>query len=494
MKRRLSRRFNHWVVRFFGATGLTPLRAVLAMVLLAGVGYLIYWTGFRNVETATISEQTVEDQYSAETDEILESMLAKSDRLKPTNYFLAESELQALGEELTEFEKSRRLDPSQEVMVGHLRFSLESFSLQLMLRNKVNTDDKKREFLDVCSRYLDSPNEASRREAKFWVCVIRTVNFVEEPSTESYQRFVEIIDEHKATYISNPRRSRYLANLVLLLSKNDFKNVEFQQKAVSRLSERLAESETEGVLKIVEILQQHSLFGKLNLPTLRRRIAWLEPGAESDLYDAIELLEQQPQSDIKVWKAIIGAYESFLTSDRAKEVGVLSEKMVILSEKIEDLEKQKEIQKRLAHQQIRVAAVEKKFDIAGTQLPDGQPISIGNRDYVVVIFCEPNRSSSIEYQRICSVRDRGKFSVIAAFSGPLSDNELVDAAKFRAGISVATMETSKKYLIEFPADVLPYALLLDKSGNIIAANLQYDQIESRIAKAKAEARRSLLNR
>ena len=488
MKRRLSRRFNHWVVRFFGATGLTPLRAVVAILLLVGVGCLIYWTGFRKVESAVISQQSVEDQYSVETDEILESMLARSDRLEPTNYFLTESELQALGEELTEFEKSRRLNPSQEVMVGHFRFSLESFSLQLMLRNKINTDAKKREFLDVCSRYLDSPNEASRRQAKFWVCVIRTVNFVEEPSTESYQRFVETIDEHKATYISNPRRSKYLANLVLLLSENDFKNVEFQQKAVSRLSERLAESETEGVLEIVEILQQHSLFGKFNLSTLRRRIAWLDPGAESDLDNAIELLQTHPQSDIKVWKAIIGAYESFLASDRAEEVGESLDKLKILSEKIEDPDNRKHIQERLAHQQVRVAAVEKKFDIAGTKLPDGQPISTGNRDYMVVIFCEPNRSSSIEYQRICSVRDRSGFSVIAAFSGPLSDEELVEAAKLGEGISVATMETSRKYLSEFPADVLPYALLLNKSGHIIAANLQYDQIESRIAKAKAGSR------
>jgi len=60
------------------------------------------------------------------------------------------------------------------------------------------------------------------------------------------------------------------------------------------------------------------------------------------------------------------------------------------------------------------------------------------------------------------------------------DKEVADKVKDK--IAIATNETATKYFESFKVDLLPYVLLLNKNGEIVAANLQYDQAKNMITK------------
>lgn len=55
-------------------------------------------------------------------------------------------------------------------------------------------------------------------------------------------------------------------------------------------------------------------------------------------------------------------------------------------------------------------------------------------------------------------------------------------------ITIADHETALRYFESFPVDFLPYIILLYNDGKILTANLDVDQIATRVAKFDARKR------
>ena len=488
----MRRKTLHWLDSFSKNLGLSPLRMLLSLLLLCGLGFLIYWAGFRPTPEVEVSSEAI-SLPATDAEQILTNMLETP--VPSGTFFQVTHKINELEKELVEIENSYQLEDAQKVMVTRIRLKNKSFVVSQMLMNDIACDAEKDDLVRFCDTHSNSSDEDLSRESQLELCLIPAAEFAASPSDATFEAYTSAIKEYSDCYINYPEHAAKLAHVTSAVFKGSRADSDYARRGFATLSEQMAKTEDEAVGKISEKLARLSIYGQFDLPSLRGRLAWNDPLAEDDLEAAIETLKKNPDSDFTVWIAIIHAYESYLAADEVEKVGAMWQQMRSLSDAITDEEKKVQVKQRLENQKNRVIAIGNPFDFGGTRMPEGDAIVTSGFDYYVIAFCDNSKDSRKLLAQIGSDkrRDPNRYYTILAFNSDLEkdllDRDAEAAKKLKDKIAIATNETSAKYFTRFQVDLLPYMLLLNEQGEIIAANVQFDQARNLMAKLSSQKNR-----
>ncbi len=491
---RTKRKIQRKIDDFSKGIGLSPSRILFAALLVGGLALLIYWVGSGDTKEADAPRTQSESErqkLELSTDQELERIF-NTPPADSRNFMFAMNQMNEFEKELSKIESSRELTEAQKQKLERIRLRNQSVIVTLMIRNKITCEAEKKALFDRCQQHLDSPNELLSEASHFWLCTVPAVEFCERPSQQTFNSFATAIRDYKKGFIITPRHSENLAALVKALASRSEQTLGYAKKAYLALAEQMATSDVQDIRFIAERLNELALFGEFNLTTLDYRIAWSDPTAAEDFRGAVEVLSEHPDSDVSVWATIIRSYESFLAIDQIEKVGRTWQEMWELSGKISDPENMKVVRDVLSRQKERAMSIGRPFDITGAKLPTGEAIGLDGQDYNVIIFCDKGRESIGSLVKLGSANKEGQVSYRPILA--LEEKDIDSLKSVPKNIAVATYATSTKYLEAFPADFFPYILLIDKSGNIVAANLQIDQVANRVAKLEAAKQRANADR
>lgn len=488
-KSKLQRKVND----FSRSVGLSPLKIIVSALLLLVVGFVIFFVAFSDrgdekiVKTVTGLKL---QQQELDVDKQLTAMLEK--RVPPNQDFLTTiDDVSKMNDSLESIESSHELSEAQMFLVERIKLRNKSVVVMLMIQNKVSCDTERADFFRYGQQQLDSKNPENQQAAKYWLCLIPTVELTKTPSDETMQNFVTALEAYPGGYVESPKYAGMLSSLMLKMSKDSRNAEKYWTEGFDVLSNQLAKSENEQVLKIGQRLQGLKMFVKFNLSTLADRILWSDPTGPRDLEGAIQVLAEHPQSDLANWVTIIKAYESFLSTDKIEETGSAWQKVSELSKGIADADKKKEIDAILTRQRQRAMAIGTKFDPSGTLSPDGRPIQLDEKDYTAVMFCDKTTAS---FKALIALGSEAKernlrYNPLIVFEQELTEVDIASLDKVPNGILIVDHATAKRYFNALPIDFFPYILLLDKDGTIVSANLDVQQIPTRVARFSADQRK-----
>lgn len=493
--RRAKRKIFGKIDDFSKGVGLSPLRIVFSALLLGGLAFLIYWVGFRtgdSVEAPKAISKTDALKLELGTDQRLEAIM-NAPSPNTNNFLVVMNQMNEYEDELSKIESENELTEGQQQKLERIRLRNQSVIVMLMLRNNISCVAERKELFRRCEAQLNSSDQLLREASYFWLCMIPTVEFCDKPSDETFQNFTTAIDEYKDGYINTPEKANKLAEFIDSLAQQSTTSLEYAKRGYRALGAQMAASSNGDVQQISNRLYELALYGQFKLNTLEYRIAWSDPTGSPDFAGAIETLSQNTDSDLAVWVTMIRAYESFLALDKIEEVGGAWQQIWELSSQITDKDKMKMIRDVLTRQKQRAMSIGKPFDLTGKKLPNGDDISQDGHDYNVVIFCDKSEESLRSLVKLGSNNNEKQvaYRPILVFADKLNDKDVESLKIVPKNIVVTTHETAVKYMKSFQADFFPYVLLIDGKGNIIAANLQIDQVENRIAKLEAAKRQSI---
>ena len=491
--KRRKPRLKHRVQTLSQSVGLSPLRILISLILLLGIGFLIFTVAFApkdNNVVATPGEIKLQ-QEELELDSRLQEILSQNPA--PGENFLAVIErMNEFENELDTFESKNDLTDSQKETIDRIRLRNKSVIMMTMSRNKVSSDAEKADLIEFCKSKVDSEDELMREGALFWLCIVPAIEFIAAPSAETLKNFTDASDKHAEGYINNPQHASTLAKILFSLSQKPQETDEYWKKSFDVLSLQLNRSQFESIRELSVKLDSLKLFGKFNLPTLANRILWGDPGATEDLGGLLEVLGQNLDTDLRTWVAIIKAYESFLATDKIEETGAAWQMMSAMANKVTEPEKKKTLLEILDRQQKRALVVGSPFDASGTTVPRGEVLHVEDNEYTAVFFCDKG-TASLKCLTQLGTETKGVelgYRAVLAFSSILSEADLKSIERIPAEISIVDDETAKRYFQAMPVDFFPYIMLIDRTGKVLFANLDIDQIASRVAKEEAKKRQA----
>ena len=118
-------------------------------------------------------------------------------------------------------------------------------------------------------------------------------------------------------------------------------------------------------------------------------------------------------------------------------------------------------------------------------IEEGKPIEFGNGQHTAIILIDGSKESYQLQKRIFQFGDlkRIDFRAVVALRQPLDSKDLEAIKNHRSeNLVFASADTVNEYIEGMLVDWLPYIVLVDDSGKIVAANLQFDQVPSRVRK------------
>ncbi len=466
----------------------------MTILLLGGIGYLIFTVAFQSQRgedkvAATPSRMKLQQQDLSD-DLKLEQML-NSTPSKGANFLAVIKQMSDFEVELDKIEASSELTESQKFKMERIRIRNKSVVVMTMTRKKIDCKTEKSELYRYCEQRLDSSDEQVRETARFWLCAIPTIEFTQSPSEENYQKFADAVTQYPEGYLLTPEHAATLSALLYNMGNSSAQNRGFALKGYRVLIEQFANSKLEEVQRMGVKLESLAVFGSFNLPTLAYRIMWGDPTGSKDLEGALTSLLQNPDADLETWVTLIRAYESYLAIDKIEETGTAWTRIWDLSNSLPESEKKTALQKILNRQRARAVAIGSPFDTSGFVMPNKQPFDRGEKDFVLVVFCDKGSNSLEMLVRIGKAVEEQQIAYhpVLAFEQELTKTDIDSLHMVPREISIASFETSQKYAQAFPTDFFPYLVLIDKNGNIIAANVDIDQVPTRIAKVRATAKR-----
>lgn len=471
------------------------MKIAISAILSVAIVALIVTVAFsnrsdENKAAATPSGLKLQQQ-ELSVDQRLDDMLSEK-TATDVNFLAVIDRMNELDEELVkiESEQGASLTEAQVAKITQIRIRNKSVVVMMMVRNKVQCAAEKKDLTDYCSLHLNSADEQIQETAKFWLCVIPTLELLESPSDQTLAEFSKVIAQHQDGYINSPEHAATLSGLLFKMSKESPRAKKFWKAGFRSLREQLSMSKIKPIQTIGEQLEGLELFGEFDLPTLAHRILWSDPSAAEDLDGALKVLADNIQTDSKNWVTIAKAYEGYLSTDKIEETGAAWQRMSDLAANINDAEKRASIESILDRQRKRAMAIGSQFDLTGTVLPSGEALEMAKQGYTAVVFCDKSKASmsALAVLGQNSKQNQLRFRPVLAFEKPLRQVDLDSLHSIPKSISVLDYESAKRYYSSFPVDFFPYVLLVDSEGKIVSVNLDIEQVPNRIAKFVAQER------
>ena len=476
------------------SVGLSPLRMLLALILLGGLGYLIYVVAFPGDQKGKAADGPSEsraEQLSLSADQVL-NRLSSLTLTDLDNFLFVIEEMKDSEKKLDELEATVELTQKQKIEVAKIRTRDKGFIAMMLVRNNIEYAAEKAELIRYTKDHLDASDSSLLQTTHFWLCTVSLVEFTHSPSEETWQRFKEAVVNHSDGYLKTHQNAVVVSGMLLTMSKEGATKGKYAKQGFGVLSEQLVKSEVASIREMADKLETLAIYGDFDLQTLPTRIMWSDPNGVRDLENALDKLAQNPDSDVNTWVSLIRGYESFLATDKIEETGAAWKKVSDICDGLPDSEKKKTLREILRRQRARAMTVGTDFDVSGTILPDMTPFEPGENDFVVVFFSDKSANSVAGLKRLGEeYRDQqATYRPILAFEQGLTEKDLSSLHKIPKGISIASMETSRKFQRMIPVDFFPYILLIDRKGKVVAVNLHVDQIPNRIAKIQGDERRA----
>jgi hypothetical protein len=488
-KRKLKHRMEQATVGF----GLSPMKVFLSLLLLVALGGLIYYVVFAKVPGSETVAKSPSEMKLQKTELTVDQRLSRMSSFKPSSdkSFLATiDEMVDFENELEILESKPGLTEQQKSKIELLHVRNQSIIVMTMVRNKVDCETEKAKLFRYCTQRIDSTDEQLKENSRYWLCIIPTIEFAENPSDETYREFAAALTSYPDGYLKSPVSAAVLCELLVEMSKGGSFKKEFARKGYSLLIEQLAKSKLKSIHDIGNKMQEYANFGEYDLKTLGDRLRWSNPSGKRDLTGAFESLVANPNARTQTWVTLIRAYENLLSTDKIEETGAAWKKMWDLSSALPATKKKKLIQDILDRQRTRAMSIGSPFDISGTTAADEKDI-VNNKEFTTIVFCDKSKGSmnalfnlgkTIKEQQL-------NYLPIVAFENELTKEDISSLHMVPESVAIASHKTAKKYFEAFPVDFFPYLLLIDKEGNVISANLGFDQVPNRIAAVKSAQRR-----
>lgn len=470
---------------FWKAIGMSPLQILLTVLFWTALACLIFFVYFAFVRvpperaissTKSTAETEIDDQLSA----LMESKFDSS-----VNFQRTIMQLQDLETKLAEIEESNSLTPEQAATATWLRINSRSVKVALLIKNEGNYKAEKADLIRLCEAHVDDKTKGVRQLSRKSLCYLSTLEFAQSPSPETYQNFADTITAYEDCYLDLPKQAKAL-ELTILEVVDSPDRPDLATQGIELLSKQLQKSKIESVRASGIRFGSFGDFGRFKLSTLAQRIAWDKPSSSADLNAAIEVLRQKPDTGNFIWLVLIHAQESFLANGQIDNFVAAWRKLSDISQAIPNEESRREVQLKLERQKQRVALIGKQFDLAGTDLiEEGKPIEFGNGQHTAIILIDGSKESYQLQKRIFQFGDlkRIDFRAVVALRQPLDSKDLEAIKNHRSeNLVFASANTVNEYIEGMLVDWLPYIVLVDDSGKIVAANLPFDQVPSRVRK------------
>ena len=494
-RKRLKRKFLGRFTDFSNRVGLSPMRMFFTLLLLGGIGYVIYLVGFPNADAVVEKPKVISENsrllLELTTDQELERILNES-FTNNENFLVIIDRMNGHEKSLDDIESRIDLTEEQHTRMERLRIRNKSVIVMMLIKNKISSDAEKADLREYCLARLRSSDHQISEASQFWLALLPVLEFTGSPSEETLQNFEKAIIEYRGGYLNSPDNSASLANLVSRIKDEHPGKKDFSRRAFLMLAEQMSKSEVPRVRTIASQVDGLSVFGEYDLQTLEQRIVWSDPIADEQLSAAMDTLSKNTDAPLQTWTILIKAYEAYLATDRIEEAGAAWQRMWELSSGLADQNKKATLQGLLKRQRVRAMFIGQKFDVLGTKLVGGQPFDAKKSDYYAVIFCdkEVNSLKALATLGKEALDQPLKYSAIVSFSEKLTEVDINSLHKVPRGISITAQDTAKKHFSAFPADFLPYVLLVDKSEKVIAVNVDLKQINNRVARSEAQRQRA----
>ncbi|QEG22727.1 hypothetical protein [Mariniblastus fucicola] len=481
------------IENFSKSVGLSPVKIVLSLLFLAIIGYFIFSVAFSGKENQVADYSPSASklmQQELTIDQQLEEMLNKQ-IFRNQNFLVVIEQMSGLEDELSKIEENNELTKDQQLKVEQLRLRNKSVIVMVMVKNKVTCEAEQDDLYEYCKARVDSEDAKLRELARFWRCVIPTIQFRENPTEETFKTFSDVIQKYPDGFLDSPEHATTISRLVLNLSQGNPATLPLAKQGYRVLAAEMAESSLPEIQNMSEKLEELAVFGEFDLPSLQYRLTWSDPTGARDIEGALDRLAESPDSDLMTWILLIRSYESYLATDRIEQAGAAWRKVWDLSEQL-SAKRKEAIQKALERQKIRAMSIGTKFDVSGPMLTNGVDDNPQSEDFTAILFCDKSKNSmsALVALRKQSGSKQLKYRPVLAFEKELGEKDLESLKHVPKEISVAARETALKYFEAFPADFFPYVILVDKEGTVVAANLAIEQITNRVATISADARRA----
>lgn len=482
------RKFKNKVSNFSKSVGLSPLRIILSLILLLGVGGVIYFLGISNnrLRDAEAASSTDPVKEKEEIDQLLEALF-KQRITHVDNFLLSINQIQESETEISDLEASHSLTPAQEKTVARIRLKNKGSTVLQMLRNDVSHEAEKADLFRFCKSHKDAVESEIYGECRYWLCAVPTIEFAYHPSVETLATFTAAIEEYEDCFVDSPEHAELLGQILKTMITPNRKTSDLTSRGMRAIAQRMLDSETKSVRYSGEKLVLLEIFGEYDLTTLSYRIAWNNPSAAADIEGAISALENNVKiAPLYVWDVILRAYESHLSSANVEKVGAAWQRMWALSQKIESEEARKQVQVKLQRQKHRATSIGSKFDLSGFDLKGGKALELTNYDFIAVIFFDEGKQSIELIKQIVNAAElkHPDFHFLMAFKQSFTPEAIGNINDSRGYFTVVDLPTARKYYEELLVDISPYIVLVDGSGKILCTGLHFDQLETRVAQMK----------
>ena len=458
-RRKLKRKIDN----FSNGVGISPAKLVILLVLTLGIGgYIIFTALTGKPETEKVAapltqqeKQRQELTIDQRLDDILKARVTADD-----NFLMVIEEMKDLEEKLEAVESSGALNEQQRAKVDLIRIRNKAVAVMTMVRNKVDCDAEKKDLVEHCQSKLDAADETLNEAAKFWLCVIPTVELVESPSEKTLADFSQAIQSYSEGFTKTPEHAATISRLIYRMRKATPTSMKFAKQGFSELAKAMEQSSVGDVRLMAQKLEGLALFGQFDLPTLSKRILWSDPTARTDLEGALDVLAANPDAGLNDWVIVIRSYESLLSTDKIEETGAAWQRVSDLCSQLPEGEKKDSISKILKRQKERALSIGTPFDASGEVLPEDRPFHPERHDYTAVIFCDKSKRS-IESLITLGKDSRAQqlpYRPILAFEEELTEKDFESLHLVPKEIMIANHETAKKYYSAFPTDFFPYVV------------------------------------
>ena len=412
--------------------------------------------------------------------------LATQSKLFGTGDKVSVTQLKSVSNEVDAISKRRDVTQGQSRKIDLIRANIEGMMFQAFEESHVDSKAPKTKLEEFVEAYESSNHVEMREAARFWKMAISVIEFTANPSESTHPAYRNALAQDGEVCESNAVFSTKIAAMLKYMS-DEHRNNRFTEIGLQGFYDQIKSSRDSAVERTAEEIYELAVFGKFDLPTLRKRLIWGGFTAKEDLNMVLETLERHPDCGEATWTKIIRACECLLASkdqtDIKQSVDFVSELVARLPDSI----KKQRLSEQLATQSKRIEVARAKFDLVGKLNPDGKIFEPSNHDYNLIVFVDAQQESTDALAQLKLVADAISSDNQSVFHAVLAYNESVDSSQFDSSslpenISISTNETSRRYHQAFPVDDYPYVVLVDQMDAVVAANINITEVETRISR------------
>ena len=466
------RSFGQKVNSFFHSIGLPPKQALIGLLVLGAVAAALF---FANQKQGIVS--------SNESDIGIDKQINELELFDPSRKIYTEAYrgVQENNEKIAELRQRDDITPALVKKLNSMELrNLETLVLRSM-KADVNADNEMEAFVNFAESLLNTDDQQVKDSTGF--ALVRTLvsAFVMSPTEARSITASEAIKFNQASFVNSKTRADLLRKLFVKGLDSHPANP-YVDSCIREFGAILETSSSADIATLGRNIHEYTLYSKVHLESLEKRIRYREPKALGNLDQALRTLEANPDTDIRIWKTLIRSYEATLSIEAKQNFQTARNIIGELVAKLPDSDQRKaELRTLLDRQKMRSETMG-TFDLSGTTF-DGQPIGKTSNEFTALVFVDQNPKSTLIMKEISTAiaEGSGAFRPIMVFKRDFVEQDRKNFKLVPRRVLVASRETALKYLESFPCDHFPYLLLIDRNGVIVAGNLSVVQTGNRIA-------------